>query len=274
MKSTKNYEVWAIVAAYVAGMLIVVLLGQAGAAFGLNKKLTRLNTKASLIDVSDWEKKCADLPSLAGCDGTVLPVPIEGDLKGVSPRSPSRSLDGREGQINLVKNNSFETPIVTVKSTLLPGDEQSLGWYVAWVKPNTAATRSVLPVVELMSSEKSGWTARDGKQFAKLDIAGSVSDSLVTLSQDIVTERATYLVSLWIAGQPGTKGTENTVKVYWNGELLETVSQDGTQSKDTVWQRFFYTVQGIDGISQLLLVPGGKADGKGVLVDNVSVIKQ
>ena len=110
-----------------------------------------------------------------------------------------------------------------------------------------------------------GYQAADGHSWAEIDAGGIV--------QSVNTEAgATYQVSFEYSPRPHLYAHDNILKVYWNGELIDTIAESGRNSSNTQWNTFTYEVAASNNdFTALEFRAGGVQNHKGALLDNVRV---
>ena len=115
--------------------------------------------------------------------------------------------------LNLIANGSFEAPTVT---------DHNGGWQLYTGLPNWDVPGSY---VELQSNGLygPGSVAADGTQWVELDSPANVAQILQSLD---TLPGVSYNVNFWYASRPGYG--EQTLGVYWNNSLMETVGGSGS----------------------------------------------
>ena len=105
----------------------------------------------------------------------------------------------------------------------------------------------------------------DGSHVMELDGSSSNVDSVY---QDIATTSGqVYDLSLDVAARHATSLETNTVEVYWNGELIETI-----EPSSTTFETHAFQVIGTGGNDRLeFREPAGDDDSLGGVIDNVSL---
>lgn len=177
---------------------------------------------------------------------------------------------------NIVRNGGFELPITRQSSSVVVASNPQFGWDVDWtVRGDRLGSSSRQAGVEVLSGYKN-WRAETGAQFVRLDIAdlnarAARSRTLVTLSQDVKTQNRDYELSFWYAPEPGTESDDNRLTVRWNGQLLDQIGASGETDEEPVWKEHTYTVKGSGGIDKLEFVGEGDENGQGNLLDSVSL---
>lgn len=151
---------------------------------------------------------------------------------------------------NIVVNGSFENPV-------LPTGTYSLfssipGW-----------TLASGPSIEIQNHVAG--SPFDGQQFLELDSTGESS-----LFQDLATTEGLFY-SLSFAFSPRPAVAVNSMQVFWNGSLLDTLNATGTGLTDTQWTTHTYTVTATGSTTRLQFTGTGPSDSRGEYVDNVVV---
>ena len=118
--------------------------------------------------------------------------------------------------------------------------------------------------VEIWGDSFLGHNASEGTNFAELDYDRRASN----LYQDVETvEGAQYSFSFDAAKRSGTSTSTNTIEVYWNGELIGSVTPDSTD-----WTRHDFTVVGTGGEDRIeFREEASDNDSYGGMLDNVSL---
>ena len=158
--------------------------------------------------------------------------------------------------VNLVQNGSFEQNSIANDQW---GIESSLsGW-----------SRTVGSGIEVQKLSHLFGSADDGTAWIELDGAGNTG-----IRQEINTEVGkTYNLSFAYSGRPGVSAQSNTMEVYWNGQLIDTISESGEGQSKSQWKTYNYQVQGGNGeTTGLEFRAAGSSDGLGVFLDDVKLI--
>ncbi|MEM7301740.1 MAG: hypothetical protein AAF468_11710 [Pseudomonadota bacterium] len=121
--------------------------------------------------------------------------------------------------------------------------------------------------IELQRSGTVG-QASDGKAVLELDSTGN---STVYRDIDGLDDKMTYTLSFDYSPRPGVSADSNTIEVYWDGVLLDTISQSGKGNKGFEWTTYTYEVKSSDGDARLTFKGAGKEDSLGGTVDNVKL---
>ena len=108
-----------------------------------------------------------------------------------------------------------------------------------------------------------GYSASEGSSWVELD-AGGIVQSVNT------TSGATYQVSFEYSPRPFYGASESILEVYWNGNLIDTVAQNG--SYNTRWNTYTYELSTDNNNStDLEFRAGGVQNSRGAFLDNVRV---
>lgn len=177
---------------------------------------------------------------------------------------------------NLLQNGSFELPIIRAQSQLVTDNDLNFSWRVSWVNDNPRLKRLTRqPALELLAGYLD-WQPHAGSQFARLDganvaVRAAQGQSLTRVSQRVVVEpNQNYTLTFWFAAQPGSSAQENQLSVNWNGRVLGQVSADGTTTKTPQWKQYTYQIESANSSSgELSFVGGGTENGVGILLDDV-----
>jgi large repetitive protein len=162
---------------------------------------------------------------------------------------------------NLLENGSFEFDgtlengswgVVTV-----PGWTNAVGGVEVWPTDNNNTSPAVEPT--------------DGESLIELDANTNAGDAVDSISQTVNTVAdQSYELSFDFSARPGTALETNSLEVYWDGELLDTI--DPT---DFTWQTATYTVQDKtgDGTATLTFQEiDAQDDSYGILLDNAYLV--
>lgn len=171
-------------------------------------------------------------------------------------------------EVNLVKNPSFETPVVVNNGgtwELFANGAPLLEWMTSYLSGNT-------PSLLEIQRGYSGWLAADGLQFAELD-----SNEPTTVYQDIPTiPGKNYTFSYKFAARPDESAlADNTANVWWGGSLAGTPSSDTVSAgPNTDWKTFSHSVVATTSLTRIAFEDAGTANSLGNFVDQVSVTCQ
>lgn len=151
--------------------------------------------------------------------------------------------------VNLLANGSFEQPPSTVNQyAAIPG----------WTK--TCGTS-----VEIQSLVGTGLTPFDGNQWWESDGVDNTC-----LAQTVATTfNQVYQLTFAHSPRPGV--VDNSVQVYWNGNLLDTAVATGVGNTNTAWQVGIYNVVAYGPTATLEFRAIGPANALGGYIDGVSL---
>jgi hypothetical protein len=150
---------------------------------------------------------------------------------------------------NIVVNGGFENPAVPTGSfTLFPAIP---GW-----------TLASGPSIEIQNH--AAGSPFEGQQLLELD-----SDANSSVYQDLVTTPISYTLSFAFSPRPGV--AVNSMQVFWNGSLLDTLNASGTGLSDTQWTTHAYTVTATGSTTRVQFTGIGPSDSFGEYLDNVMV---
>ncbi|MGK7875574.1 MAG: DUF642 domain-containing protein, partial [Xenococcaceae cyanobacterium] len=158
---------------------------------------------------------------------------------------------------NLVVNGSFED------NSVKPGK-----WSVFQSIPGW--TTIVGPGIEIQELSNKFGAAADGHAWVELD-SHKGPDTNSGMSQDInTTAGETYQLSFAYSPRSGISAASNIIEVYWNSELLDTITDEGGSSND--WTTYTYEVEANNGDSTALeFRAAGISDRLGGFIDDVKV---
>jgi hypothetical protein len=162
------------------------------------------------------------------------------------------ALVAESGSPELVLNGSFETNSVS------EGGYQIVSTLPGWSNQGG---------IEVWRNLQ-GLTAGEGNSWIETDVNGGAPNRIY---QDVNNQAGqTYTLSFKISPRPGVSATSNTTSVYWNDLLLDTMSFNGSDLSNTVWQTYRYAVVG-NGRDRIEFRESGTDDGLGALIDAVSL---
>ena len=151
---------------------------------------------------------------------------------------------------NLVINGSFEDPnIATGAYSILaniPGWSTTFGGGIE-IQDHVAGSPFLgAQHVELDSTRNSG-----------------MAQSIAT------TVGATYRLSVAYSARPGIAAADNSIQVFFNNVLVDTLAASGANLQDTLWQVFNYDVTGAVGTSVLEFRAAGTSNSYGGYLDAI-----
>ncbi|MDJ0650868.1 MAG: DUF642 domain-containing protein [Xenococcaceae cyanobacterium MO_188.B19] len=161
---------------------------------------------------------------------------------------------------NLVVNGSFEDYTVTTNHCYTSATLND------WTTQNNSGID--------IRSNNSSYSATDGNTWIELEGYGQSS-----ISQEIDTETGKqYQISFDYRGHSQTSSYNNTIEVYWNGELLDIVSEQGSNygscysSGKNEWKTYTYTVEAGDSdLTGLTFKATGSSYYYGGQLDDIEV---
>lgn len=184
---------------------------------------------------------------------------------------------------NLVTNGDFEQPVLPNNvegwDTIANGTP-GLAWHVNWTNPAQHTAVCTTPRLEFQAGVNN-WVSASGMRHAELDAdcgtgadKGIVQDALVDISQTLTTQPgATYKVSFYFAPRPGTNNGDNILSVFFGGQRIARLTDDGTADYGTVaWRYYTYYVTPTTSQSEIRF--SGResyGDSLGIFLDNVKV---
>lgn len=150
---------------------------------------------------------------------------------------------------NLVVNGSFED------TAQVSGTWSLFNKVPGWQRSDNAKFEIQTTALNIVPSQ-------DGTQYIELDSTAnySVFQTLETQAQQ------NYEISFYYSARRDGDETTNKAKVYWDGELLDTLN-----ATSRGWQKFTYTVKANSNSSELKFVGAGKSDSYGAFIDDVKV---
>lgn len=179
---------------------------------------------------------------------------------------------------NLLANGSFETPVLVSESDgwdIFDSVINGLVWSVSWVNPTEGA-----PSVAKLELQDGLYTASAGAQYAELDsnwtnAPGAVfngEDARVKIEQTIPTVvGSTYTLKYDFSPLPHTNAANNLLKVYVNGDEVNSLTADGSAASSTSWSTHNLTFIASTTETTIAFADNGVADTFGTLLDNVSL---
>jgi hypothetical protein len=150
---------------------------------------------------------------------------------------------------NIIVNGSFESPSVPV------GEFDYFGSIPGW-------TLAAGPSIEIQHNFNG--SAAAGLQHIELD-----SEENSAIYQDILGAPGNYVLSFAFSPRPGW--AENTMEVFWNGALLDTLDASGIGLGGTSWTVHTYNVTANAASTRLQFAAVGASDSFGAYLDDVVV---
>jgi hypothetical protein len=151
---------------------------------------------------------------------------------------------------NIVTNPGFETPV-------LP----AMGWGLYPSIPGWSLAAG--GAIEVQNH--AAGSPDEGSQHVELD-----SDGNSGIFQDLATiEGEQYLLSVAFSARPGV--ASNSVQIWWDGGLVDTLNASGQGLPDTDWSTFNYWLTASGATTRLQFLAAGVSDGVGEYIDDVVV---
>lgn len=170
---------------------------------------------------------------------------------------------------NLLKDGSFETPLVPVDGYMLFATGQKIGpWTVV------GAAGNVAPISGKFSQNGFTFPAPSGKQW--LDLTGT-SNTATGVSQTVKTVvGGQYDLTFYVGNvvnPGGIFGTTSTVNVLVNGiHLMTAVNTSGAGSTKQVWQKFTAAVTASGATTTIAFLNGDPPNDTDCGLDAVSLV--
>ncbi|MEP5810586.1 MAG: cadherin domain-containing protein [Roseibium sp.] len=119
--------------------------------------------------------------------------------------------------------------------------------------------------IEVREASRYGVSGADGENALEID----AEDAIDAVYQDVTTQaEQDYTLSLDVAQREYTEADSNTVGVYWNGELVDTIDPATTHL-----ETYTFTVTGTGGTDKLeFREEDGDNNFFGGVIDNVSLV--
>lgn len=205
-----------------------------------------------------------------------------GDFQCAQPEEPQACVPSTQ---NIFVNGGFETPEVTNGAMWDVFPAAITGWTIAWRGDIPTIYNSVTRPEpgNLELHEGVLGAAHGGDQYAELDSdwnghSGSLNDEPAStiISQVIPTiSGATYAIDYWFAARPNTAAGTNSVEVYYNGVLVDTVPPTAGGGGGPVWihRGPFNVVATSTGSANISFKDAGTADSYGSFIDDVQVLQ-
>jgi hypothetical protein len=177
---------------------------------------------------------------------------------------------------NLLNNAGFENPNVNTNANwdIFDSGTSSLVWNANWLNPSNAPD---VAHVELHRGVQ-GWNPSEGEQHTELDSdfdgPGSPSGepASVEIYQDVpTTQGEEYSVAYDFSPRPGTDTSQNKLEVLANGNIVDTVSADGTGTTSTDWTSHTTSFTATASSTTITFRDAGQPNAEGTLLDNTSL---
>jgi hypothetical protein len=179
-----------------------------------------------------------------------------------------------------VVNGDFEAPVVGASQgwDIYDSGYTGLGWTVEWrsdVPATWGGWDRPNPAHLELHRGVNNWQPYDGDQHAELDTdwndhVGSLNNepASVKIYQDLATcPGETYVLTYAWSPRPGH--ADNSIEVYWDGNLIATHS--GSGGSNTTWAAPSHNVTATDYTTRLEFVETGTNNSLGMFLDAVSV---
>jgi hypothetical protein len=115
--------------------------------------------------------------------------------------------------------------------------------------------------------EGAAGAAGEGNALVELD-----SHNNSGMFQEVATvEGQTYQISLQYSPRPGVAAASNGVEVYWNGQLIDTLTENGVGLSNTQWHTHTYSVEGNGAVGRIEFRAVGTQDSLGGYIDDVQM---
>lgn len=165
-------------------------------------------------------------------------------------------------------NGDFEDPVV---------NGNHFGWYdtiPGWTASSTNRLEIQVGGGMFGGRQVIGQALAPGNQFVELD-----SDLNSEMYQDLSTSQGTtYQLEFYYSPRNGIDGnahpaSTNSIEIYWEGALLDTITADGPTETVNQWTKHTYVLNtsSATGLSRLAFAATGTSDTVGGLIDKVSV---
>ncbi len=166
--------------------------------------------------------------------------------------SDSASFRDADGTINLIQNESFESPALQHRSwkllTSIPGWRTDNNYRIE-IQNNVAGK------------------AFHGSQHIELD-----SNKNTCIRQKIPTmPGSTYQISFFYSARPGTKKNDSGITVKWNNKIMKQLAVPGKRLIE--WNKHAFNIESNDASGTLEFCAAGKSNSLGAYLDMVSMIK-
>jgi uncharacterized protein DUF642 len=169
---------------------------------------------------------------------------------------------------SLVKNGSFESPVVAVGGyQLFTNGADLAGWTVV------GATGNVAPLSTTFSQNGFSFPAEDCAQ--SLDLTGT-SNTATGVTQSVPTSAGTtYQLSFWVGNvvdPGGIFGTTSTVNVLVNGtQAMAAVNSGGAGTKTLSWEQFTVPFTATSSSTTIAFMNGDPPTDNSNMLDSVAI---
>lgn len=171
---------------------------------------------------------------------------------------------------NLIKNGSFEAPVVASGSYQLFSTGQTLpGWRVV------GAAGNVAPVSGTFKQNGFSFPAQAGRQWP--DLTG-ISNTATGVAQTVATTPGTAYTLVFYVGNVydphGVFGTTSQVNVLVNGTEVFTAKNARRQGQTLVWQKFMTTLRARSTRTTISFINGDAPSDNNNGLDAVSLVRR
>ena len=174
---------------------------------------------------------------------------------------------------NLVRNGSFETPILTRDWDIFPSGTPGLDWTVEWVdnsnpnRPTPAMREYQSGILNTNAVTGDQWTELDSDYNGHGPTIPGAELGLVKIYQNVPTiPGRTYTLSFSSKKRPSTPNDENQMLVSWNGGQIADITETGSD-----WVLHTYTVTAVAYATRLEFEGAGPNNTIGIFLDDVVV---
>jgi hypothetical protein len=154
---------------------------------------------------------------------------------------------------NLITDGSFESPLLSNGSWTTIYDGSLTNWV-----PGTNG-------IELRNNVAG--TAYDGVQYVELDT--NANSSMIQTFATVAGQ--TYTFSFAYSPRMGVPASSNGIDAYWNGNLVASLTSNGTSNSNNVWTLYSFTEVATGTTTSITFAAAGTSDSVGGSLDAVSV---
>jgi hypothetical protein len=174
-------------------------------------------------------------------------------------------LSAASAQTNLVANGSFEEPAVSDPNGYEFFSDPIPGWQLSFGD-----------LIELQRGY-SGWSPADGSQWLELDsnISAGIYQDIQTTPGETYILRFAFSPRPWSDGRANFGGAEeyDGVRILWDGEILDTITGDGSTLTNNFWTYHTYMVVATGSLTRLEFQDAGAiSNSYGAFIDDVSLV--
>lgn len=244
----------------VSGQGVGIAAGTSGHAIDLGINLGDQVGSGSIVNIEGLPEGSILSAGSQNADGSWSVM--ESDVAGLQLRTPNNVFG--EVEVSITVNAVSEHAANMIVNGSFEENELSGGWSVYDEVPGwTASQGSGIEIQEGVAG-----SAADGDAKVELD-----SHNNSGMYQDIPTQDGqTYSLSFQYSPRPGVATASNTVEVYWNGELLGSMSESGVGLSDTEFRTYTFEVEGNGEEGRLEFRAAGREDSYGGYIDDVTLM--